>query len=122
MRMRVRRVPTASGATAVQAVASDGHDTRIIEHLGSAHSNDELMFLEAIGDQIVHQGEDSLFDAGTGKGDVLVPMSVACTYSGLLWDQLSAWWCRLGFDVNPPGVSGEFPRRGRPRVVVSLGG
>lgn len=33
----LRKVKTASGATAVQIVVKEGRKNRIIEHLGSAH-------------------------------------------------------------------------------------
>ena len=38
----VRKVKTASGATAVQIVSKSGGVRRIVEHLGSAHDETEL--------------------------------------------------------------------------------
>ena len=45
----LRKVKTASGATAVQIVAKQGRTNRIIEHLGSAHDEAELAALMAVG-------------------------------------------------------------------------
>jgi len=100
MRLYVRRVPTASGAVAVQVVESHGHDVEVVSHVGSAHGGDELALLEETADRIVHQGEDPLFPANSdGEFDGVPSVSVASTFSGLLWGQLSIWWTRLGFDV-----------------------
>ena len=41
----VRRVRTASGATAVQIVHKRGRTVLGIEHIGSAHTDDELALL-----------------------------------------------------------------------------
>lgn len=43
--MFVRRVKTASGATAVQIVHKRGRRVLSIEHIGSAHTGDELAVL-----------------------------------------------------------------------------
>lgn len=45
----VRKVRTASGATAVQIVSKSGGVRRIVEHLGSAHNEVELAALMEIG-------------------------------------------------------------------------
>ena len=44
----VRRVKTASGATAVQIVHKRGRDVQGIEHIGSAHDADQLALLEQV--------------------------------------------------------------------------
>jgi hypothetical protein len=41
----IRRVTTASGATAVQIVEKRGGVRRIVEHVGSAHAEVELAML-----------------------------------------------------------------------------
>jgi len=100
MRLYVRRVPTASGLTAVQVVRSHHGRVELVTHVGSAHDGDELALLEETADRIVHQGEDPLFPADSTKvSSAISSVSVASTFSGLLWGQLSIWWTRLGFDV-----------------------
>lgn len=47
----VRKVRTASGATAVQIVSKSGGVRRIVEHLGSAHDETELEALLEAGRQ-----------------------------------------------------------------------
>ena len=42
----LRRVKTASGATAVQVVAKEHGVRRIVEHLGSAHDETKLKHME----------------------------------------------------------------------------
>jgi len=98
MREFVRKVPTASGATAVQVVGKRGGRLEVVAHVGSAHDGDELAWLLAQADRIVHAGEVPLF-AGPGGSRVQSGISVAKTYSQVLWSQLTGWWQRLGFDV-----------------------
>ena len=45
----VRKVKTASGATAVQIAVKEGRRDKVIEHLGSAHMEAELAALMEIG-------------------------------------------------------------------------
>jgi len=100
MRVYVRRVPTASGATAVQVAQSQGRRVEVVEHVGSAHNVEELALLNEVADRIVHAGEESLFSFdGLSAAPGLVGAHVSRTYSWLLWDQLSKWWRRLGFDI-----------------------
>ena len=47
----MRKVRTASGATAVQIVCKSGGVRRIVEHLGSAHDEAELAALLEVGRQ-----------------------------------------------------------------------
>ena len=46
----MRKVRTASGATAVQIVSKSGGVRRIVEHLGSAHDETELEAVLEAGD------------------------------------------------------------------------
>ena len=56
----IRKVPTASGATAVQIISKNhGHIERL-EHIGSAHSKDELAKLLALAGQRLHVDQTSL--------------------------------------------------------------
>ena len=56
----VRKVRTASGATAVQiAERQDGRD-KVLEHLGSAHTEAELASLVAVARRRMHPGQGEL--------------------------------------------------------------
>jgi hypothetical protein len=59
----LRTVKTSSGATAVQIVHSSRRGSRDIEHIGSAHDEEELATLKAAAQQrlVAGQGE---FDLG----------------------------------------------------------
>ena len=56
----VRTVRTASGATAVQVVYSSRRGSRKIEHLGSAHDEQELAALEGAAQQRIVEGQAEL--------------------------------------------------------------
>jgi hypothetical protein len=64
----VRRVKTASGATAVQIVHKRGRRVLSIEHIGSAHTGDELALLLQVAEERRHAGQLTLDlgDAGAG--------------------------------------------------------
>ena len=63
----LRKVKTASGATAVQIVVKEGHKNRIIEHLGSAHDEAGLAVLMAAGR--AKRGPTRSADAGLQRSD-----------------------------------------------------
>ncbi|MBM6406041.1 IS1634 family transposase [Phycicoccus sp. CSK15P-2] len=117
----VRRVRTASGATAVQVVESVRGRRRIVAHVGSAHTEAELgVLLEAAQQwlrdprqdtfdldveqvrgraEMVAAREPVLLSASTaGSGWVSAPRVVA-TSSRLLYDALGGVYDRLGFDA-----------------------
>jgi hypothetical protein len=95
----VRRVPTASGARAVQIVHKQGRRVTGIEHIGSAHDDAELAVLMEIARQRLHEGQQVLeFSAGTA-GAGLASARVAGMRCQLLWDVLSGAYSRLGFDA-----------------------
>lgn len=50
----LRKVKTASGATAVQIADKTGSTYRILEHLGSAHTEAELAALMTVGHEKLH--------------------------------------------------------------------
>ena len=62
----VRRVKTASGATAVQIVHKRGRRVLSIEHIGSAHTDDELALLLQIAEERLHDGQLTLDLNGAG--------------------------------------------------------
>ena len=122
----VRRVRTASGATAVQiAEYADGRQ-RIVRHLGSAHSDAELgVLLEQARDLLGDPGQDELdlgvesaprvagvvgAPAGQGALDLPAPSTgavpvrrdepgrVVATESRLVYEALASVYTSLGFD------------------------
>jgi transposase len=105
-------VKTASGATAVQIVEKRGGVRRIVEHIGSAHTDAELAVLMQAARERLHEGQQVLdldlgpdLDAGRASPDTsssrgsLAGAVVVGTASQLLWDVLSDVYRRLGFDA-----------------------
>jgi hypothetical protein len=93
----VRTVKTASKATAVQIVYSNRRGSRDIEHIGSAHSPQEVEALKAVARQRLHANQDS-FDFGDGRpeGEAL---PITSTRSKHLWEALCLAYTGLGFDT-----------------------
>jgi len=101
----VRKVKTASGATAVQIAVKEGRRDKVIEHLGSAHTEAELAALMEIGrhriapDQLaldltpMPPAVSGLLTASAPVGTDAV---VESKRSGLLWDVLHGVYTRLG--------------------------
>lgn len=110
----VRKVPTASGATAVQIVHKRGRRFLSVEHVGSAHDEAELAVLMVVAEQRLHEDQLALdFDPvaeparrrGSGRGAAPAvawgtsSARVAGARSQLLWDVLAGTYARLGFEV-----------------------
>ena len=103
----IRKVPTGSGARAVQVVHKQGREVVGIDHIGSAHDDAQLAVLMEVARQRLLPGQDTLdltpgsapgVRAGTGS-DAGGGARVAGTSSRLLWDVLAGAYQRLGFDV-----------------------
>ncbi|MFT3969738.1 MAG: hypothetical protein QM695_05505 [Micropruina sp.] len=95
----LRKVKTASGAVAVQIVEKKHGQRRIVEHLGSAHSQGELAALVEIGTQKLNAGQEQL---DLGLDEQGAPAGVAVVQgstSQLLIDVIRGSWERLGFGV-----------------------
>ena len=95
----VRTVKTASGATAVQVVHSSRRGSRSIEHLGSAHDEQELEALKAAARQRLAAGQEEL-DLGLGAGAPGAPgapLPIVASRMGHLWDALCRAYDVLGF-------------------------
>ena len=93
----VRKVKTASGATAVQIAERAGGRDRVIEHLGSAHTEADLAALLATARQRMRPGQGELDLSG---GAVRAGVSVITSKrAAVLWEVLSGAYTRLGFDV-----------------------
>ena len=97
----MRKVKTASGATAVQIVSKSGGVRRIVEHLGSAHDETELEVLLEAGRQKIAawQGQGLLdlesLELAPGRTG-LATTTVESKHSRLLWEVLHGAYQRLG--------------------------
>jgi hypothetical protein len=90
----IRKVKTASGATAVQiAYKQKGRIIKII-HIGSAHTGEELEILVALARKRMQANQLELF--AETKSSLRV--SIKHSYSGLLWKVLQGEYRKLGFD------------------------
>lgn len=56
----IRTVKTASGATAVQVIFSERGGSKKMEHIGSAHTPDDLAVLKAKAHRLIDGGQMSL--------------------------------------------------------------
>lgn len=105
----LRKVQTASGATAVQIVEKVDRQNRVIEHLGSAHTPGDLAVLLEVGRKKLHAGQQEL-DLGFDEEPAVGQAVVESRYSRLLVDVIRGAWDQLGFDVIqdkvPVGVFG----------------
>jgi len=83
-------------------VWSSRRGSRQIEHLGSAHSDDEVAALKLIAAERIAAGQAELdlgLDAGAGAG----PLEVVGSKAGHLWDALCRAFDSLGFDKATGG-------------------
>lgn len=95
----LRKVKTASGATAVQIVEKKHGQRTILEHLGSAHTEAELAALMQIGRDKLAVNQPALdFDDGAGGRPSSGGAVVEGKASRLLVEVIRATWTRLGFD------------------------
>ncbi len=93
----VRKVKTASGATAVQIAERVGGRDKVLEHLGSAHTDAELTALLVTARDRLHPGQGEL-DLSSGR----VPSGYAVITGkrhAVLWQAVTDAYLRLGFDV-----------------------
>ena len=103
----LRTVKTASGARAVQIVHGSRRGARRIEHLGSAHDDQELEALKAAARQRLAGGQGELelgldpavAGAVAGPG----PLQIASSQMGHLWGALGIAYEALGLDVAAGG-------------------
>jgi hypothetical protein len=94
----VRRVKTASGATAVQIVHKRGRRVLSIEHIGSAHTDDELAVLLQAAEERRHAGQLALDLGDAGAGGAGTPAVAGGTASLILWEVLAGIYDDLGLD------------------------
>ena len=94
----VRRVKTASGATAVQIVHKRGRRVLSLEHIGSAHTDDELAVLLQVAGERRHAGQLALDIGDAGAGGAGTPAVAGGTASLILWEVLGGIYDDLGLD------------------------
>lgn len=92
----LRKVKTASGATAVQIADKTGGTYRILEHLGSAHTEAELAALMAVGHEKLHP-DQGVLPLDTEPSDLTGDPVAKSSRAGLLIDALTSVYQRLGF-------------------------
>ena len=99
----MRKVPTGSGATAVQIVTKQGRQVVAVEHLGSAHTDADLAVLvetarERIRERIREAGQVE-WDLGLEGAAAVAssPVVVKRSYSRVLFEALTGVYDRLGF-------------------------
>jgi hypothetical protein len=93
----IRKVRTASGATAVQIAAKEGRRDKVLEHLGSAHTDGELAVLLAAAREKLHAGQQQLdLDLGIAAEGASPITSKRCRW---LIETIDTAWRQLGFDV-----------------------
>lgn len=95
----VRKVPTVSGATAVQIADKTGGTYRIVEHLGSAHTPEDLAALVEAGKAKLRDPGQATLDFDTADKPRVSSAVVKSSRSGLLIDTIRSVYQRLGFDV-----------------------
>ncbi|HLS72890.1 MAG TPA: IS1634 family transposase, partial [Actinomycetaceae bacterium] len=126
----IRRVRTASGATAVQIAESVNGRRRIVAHVGSAHTEAELGLLVERARELLEDPGQGEFDLGldpaaprvamigppgaaalfdepdavAGGWGSVAPPRVVGTSSRVLYDVLAAVFMQLGFDALGDGV------------------
>lgn len=94
----LRKVKTASGAVAVQIVEKKHGQRRILEHLGSAHTEAELAALLQIGHDKLQVNQPMLELADPSGGGVPGRALVEAQSSRLLVEVVRGSWTRCGFD------------------------
>src|SRR5699024_9723223 len=95
----VRKVPTASGATAVQIADKTGGQYRIVEHLGSARTPEDLAALVEAGKAKLRDPGQAALDFETADKPRVSSAVVKSSRSGLLVDTIRTVYERLGFDI-----------------------
>ena len=102
----LRQVTTSSGATAVQIVSKIRGQRKILEHVGSAHSEHELAALINVGQQRIAAmvGTQEQLELGLEGPEIAVPMTAQKRATGsasrLLVDTIRACYQQLGFSAQ----------------------
>ncbi|MFL0580924.1 IS1634 family transposase, partial [Dietzia sp. 179-F 9C3 NHS] len=100
----VRKVKTASGATAVQVAEKVRGQRRIVAHIGSAHTQGELAALIEVAKQRIHADQHELDLGLDDRPSAVIDLPAASaavvqrSSSRILWQALTGSYSRLGFD------------------------
>jgi hypothetical protein len=94
----VRRVKTASGGTAVQIVSKYRGVRTIVEHIGFAHTDEELAVLVEVAKRKVRGGELAFDLDALTPAPVIAAPTVIGAQSRVLWEVLDRAYADLGFD------------------------
>ena len=89
----IRKVKTSSGATAVQVVCKVHGKVVRINHIGSAHNENELLVLLGLAKQQLIGSQQSLFASEASK----LKIGLKQSFSGLLLQVLTEQYHKLGF-------------------------
>ena len=89
----IRKVKTKSGATAVQIVYKNGRVVSKIDHIGSAHNNEDQALLVEIAKSKILGGQLSLFKEKQSESKIVAVKSSAV----FLYQTLSHCYANLGF-------------------------
>ena len=81
---------------------SSRRGSRQIEHLGSAHSDDEVVALKLVAAERIVAGQSEL-DLGLAAGAGSGPLQIVGSKAGHLWDALCRAYDSLGFDEATGG-------------------
>ncbi|MGB3829860.1 MAG: IS1634 family transposase [Ornithinimicrobium sp.] len=95
----LRKVKTASGATAVQLAERKAGRDRVLEHLGSAHTDAELAALMLLGRERLYPGQGMLEVPIGPTGTVPGSAVVTASSSRLLIEVVTQAWNDLGFEA-----------------------
>ena len=95
----MRKVKTASGATAVQIAERRGGRDHVLEHLGSAHTDVELTALLQVGWERLHPGQEML-DVEFERGSEAAPATVQATSSRLMVEAVQRAWGELNNAIS----------------------
>lgn len=105
--LRIRRTKTGSGKTAIQIVNAGGHLIRVVKHLGTAGSQEEILELEKLGTDYIfhHQKQPSLFPSyiyGTENPEkrhlvVAEDLRIGKVTHNFAYEVLCSWYQICGF-------------------------
>ena len=98
----MRTVKTASGETAVQVVWSSSRGSRSMDHIGSAHTPEDVEVLKAVARQRMIAADQDEFDFGDGRPRRRA-LPIRRSRAEHLWNALSVGFERLGFDTASGG-------------------
>ena len=90
----IRRVKTASGATAIQIVTKQKGQIIKIVHIGSAHTEEELKVLLALARKHIQGNQLELLP----EPQPSLRVGLKRSFSGLLWNTLQHQYEKIGFD------------------------